>query len=70
MAQVDAMLLQIMPTLQILLDKGNVTFNNNNNNNNNNNEDDDDDDEVSLKDTFQIFETKLTLQLMSYHAQI
>ena len=24
------MLLQIMPTLQILLDKGNVTFNNNN----------------------------------------
>ena len=48
----------------------NNNSNNNNNNNNNNNEDDDDDDEVSLKDTFQIFETKLTLQLMSYHAQI
>jgi len=31
------MLLQIMATLQILLDKGNVTFNNNSNNNNNNN---------------------------------
>ena len=30
MAQVDAKLLQIMPKLQILLDKGNVTFNNNN----------------------------------------
>ena len=30
MALVDAKLLQIMPTLQILLDKGNVTFNNNN----------------------------------------
>ena len=28
--QVDAKLLQIMPKLQILLDKGNVTFNNNN----------------------------------------
>ena len=45
MAQVDAMLLQIMPALQILLDKGNVTFNNNNNNNNNNDDDDDDDDD-------------------------
>ena len=31
--QVDAKLLQIMPKLQILLDKENVTFNNNNNNN-------------------------------------
>ena len=30
MARVDAKLLQIMPKLQILLDKGNVTFNNNN----------------------------------------
>ena len=30
------MLLQTMPTLQILIYKGNVTFNNNNNNNNNN----------------------------------
>ena len=30
MARVDAMLLQIMTTLQILLDKGNVTFHNNN----------------------------------------
>ena len=43
------MLLQIMPILQILLDKGNVTYNNNNNNNNNNdnnnNDDDDDDDD-------------------------
>ena len=28
--QVDAKLLQIMPKLQILLDKGKVTFNNNN----------------------------------------
>ena len=28
---VDAMLLQIMPKIQILLDKGKVTFNNNNN---------------------------------------
>ena len=34
MARVDAKLLQIMPKLQILLDKGKVTFNNNNNNNN------------------------------------
>ena len=33
MARVDAKLLQIMPKLQILLDKGNETFNNNNNNN-------------------------------------
>ena len=32
MAQVDAKLLQIMLKLQILLDKGKVTFNNNNNN--------------------------------------
>ena len=32
MARVDAKLLQIMPKLQILLDKGNETFNNNNNN--------------------------------------
>ena len=31
MARVDAKLLQIMPKLQILLDKGKVTFNNNNN---------------------------------------
>ena len=31
MARVDANLLQIMPTLQILLDKGNVTFNKSNN---------------------------------------
>ena len=30
MVQVDTRLLQIMPTLQILLDKGKVTFNNNN----------------------------------------
>ena len=30
MARVDAKLLQIMPKLQILLDKGKVTFNNNN----------------------------------------
>ena len=30
MARVDAKLIQIMPKLQILLDKGNVTFNNNN----------------------------------------
>ena len=30
MAQVDAKLLQIMPKLQISLDKGKVTFNNNN----------------------------------------
>ena len=30
MARVDAKLLQIMPKLQILLDKGNVPFNNNN----------------------------------------
>ena len=29
MARVDGKLLQIMPKLQILLDKGNVTFNNN-----------------------------------------
>ena len=31
MARVDAKLLQIMPKLQIFLDKGKVTFNNNNN---------------------------------------
>ena len=31
MVQVDTRLLQIMPKLQILLDKGKVTFNNNNN---------------------------------------
>ena len=30
LAQVDAMLLQMMPKLEILLDKGNATFNNNN----------------------------------------
>ena len=36
LAAVDPKLLQMMPKLQILLDKGNVTFNNNNNNNNNN----------------------------------
>ena len=30
MARVDAKLLQIMPKLQILLDRGEVTFNNNN----------------------------------------
>ena len=36
LGRVDAKLLQVMPKLQILLDKGNVTFNNNNNNNNNN----------------------------------
>ena len=30
MARVDAKLLQIMPRLQILLDKGKVAFNNNN----------------------------------------
>ena len=32
LARVDAKLLQMMPKLQILLDKGNVTFNNINNN--------------------------------------
>ena len=31
MARIDAKLLQIMPKIQILLDKGKVTFNNNNN---------------------------------------
>ena len=31
MARVDAKLLQVMPKLEILLDKGKVTFNNNNN---------------------------------------
>ena len=30
MARVDPKLLQMMPKFQILLDKGNVTFNNNN----------------------------------------
>ena len=45
LARVDAKLLQIMPKLQILLEKGYVTFNNNNNDDDDDDDDDNDDDD-------------------------
>ena len=71
MAQVDAMLLQIMPTLQILLDKGNVTFNNNNNNNNNDDDDDDDDDDDNNDDNNNNNNKRKRFRLLNFpHAAI